>query len=48
MSKLVTLFGGASHNWMQHHMPWLAVLALVMGFEHDEPQAGDFPDEGNG
>ena len=32
-------------NWLQHHLPWLAVLSVFVGFFRDEaPFDGDFDD----
>lgn len=32
-------------NWLQHHLPWLAALSLVMGLFRDEAvPAGDLDD----
>ncbi|WP_210338813.1 hypothetical protein [Devosia rhizoryzae] len=41
MSSLFMSIGGAEPHWMQHHMPWLAVLALMFGVWRDEVDAGD-------
>lgn len=29
-------------NWMQHHMPWLAVFSLLFGVSRDETIEADF------
>ena len=39
--------GLVPHNWMQHHLPWLLVLAMLIGLFRDEP-AVDRDDELNG
>jgi hypothetical protein len=26
----------APHGWVKHHLPWLAILALVFGLIQDE------------
>ncbi len=36
MSSLFLSIGGARPNWMQHHMPWLGVLALMFGLSRDD------------
>ncbi|MDV3250080.1 hypothetical protein DevBK_01915 [Devosia sp. BK] len=43
----VSLFVGSS-TWLQHHLPWLAALALFMGLFSDEPQFDADPDDMNG
>ncbi|MFD2646937.1 hypothetical protein ACFSX5_03905 [Devosia albogilva] len=40
--------GLAPHNWMQHHLPWLVVLTMVIGLFRDEPVLSDERDELNG
>ena len=48
MSNLgASLFVGPQ-NWLQHHLPWLAVLAMLMGMLRDEPVMNSDPDEQNG
>jgi len=41
MSTLFLSIGGASPNWMQHHLPWLAMLVLVFGIARDDSTAND-------
>jgi hypothetical protein len=44
MSEQVTSILGR-RNWLQHHLPWLAALSLIMGLLRDEPaSAGDLED----
>ncbi|SFV29494.1 hypothetical protein SAMN05216456_0767 [Devosia crocina] len=33
MSKLFLSFEGASPHWLQHHLPWLAVLIVLFGLD---------------
>lgn len=41
--------GVAPHGWLQHHLPWLALLALVLGLlREDGSDIGFDPDEMNG
>jgi hypothetical protein len=41
--------GIAPHAWLQHHLPWLAVLAMVLGlFRHEDGEIGFDPDDLNG
>lgn len=39
--------GVMSHSWLQHHLPWLSLLALVLNLLQDEPRSSS-PDELNG
>lgn len=41
MSSLFLSMGGVSPNWMQHHLPWLAVLVMVFGMARDDTSAGN-------
>lgn len=41
MSSLFLSMGGVSPNWMQHHLPWLAVLVMVFGIAPDDRSAVD-------
>lgn len=41
MSNLFLNIGGARPLWMQHNLPWLAVLAIVFGVWRDEAGAAD-------
>jgi hypothetical protein len=41
-------FGVAPHGWLQHHLPWLGLFALVASLFRDEPVVGFDPDELNG
>jgi hypothetical protein len=41
MSTLFLSIGGASPNWMQHHLPWLAMLVLMFGMARDDRTAND-------
>lgn len=40
--------GIAPHSWLQHHLPWLALFALVLGLFGERPDVGFEPDELNG
>lgn len=39
MRNLFLSFGGPQPHWMQHNLPWLAVLAMVLGLVRED--AGD-------
>jgi hypothetical protein len=41
MSSLFLSIGGAEPHWMQHNLPWLAVLAMMFGLSRDEADAGE-------
>lgn len=43
MSHLFLSIGGARPQWMQHNLPWLAVLAMVLGVWRDDLEASDEP-----
>ena len=36
MSNLVLSIGGVQANWIQHHVPWMAVLVLLFGMASEE------------
>ena len=36
MRQVLLSIGVSPHHWVQHNLPWLAVLALVFGFERDD------------
>jgi len=40
--------GVVPHSWLQHHLPWLGLLALVLNLLQDEPAGRIAPDELNG
>ena len=46
MSNLFLSFGSVGPNWMQHHMPWLAVLTLLFGVSRDEAEPSDMSLDG--
>ena len=48
MNQLSAHFGVAPHSWLQHHMPWLGLLALVIGLFGEDHEIGFDPDELNG
>ncbi|WP_316355817.1 hypothetical protein [Devosia sp.] len=48
MDEFNTHDGIAPHSWLQHHLPWLALFALVLGLFGDHPELGFEPDELNG
>lgn len=35
MRNVLLSIGVSPHHWVQHNLPWLAVLALVFGFDRD-------------
>ena len=35
MREMLFNIGVPSHHWLQHNLPWLAVLALVFGLDRD-------------
>jgi hypothetical protein len=39
MRQVLLSIGVSPHHWLQHNLPWLAVLALMFGFERDEDEA---------
>lgn len=48
MSSVLLSIGVRSQNVVRHNLPWLAVLALVLGFGRDEADFRPDPDELNG
>lgn len=40
--------GIAPHAWLQHHLPWLGLLVLMLGLFGEHRENGTFPDELNG
>ena len=46
MNSLSQHIGSARANWMQYHLPWLAVLAFLFGLSRDETSARDSSDSG--
>lgn len=36
MRNVLFDIGVSPHHWLQHNLPWLAVLALVFGFDRDD------------
>ena len=40
--------GLAPHAWLQHHLPWLGLFALVLSLFRESPVAGLDADELNG
>ncbi|MHA6297321.1 hypothetical protein [Devosia sp. CAU 1758] len=36
MRQVLLSIGVSPHHWVQHNLPWLAVLALVFGFDRDD------------
>ncbi|MCR6672360.1 hypothetical protein [Devosia ginsengisoli] len=40
--------GVAPHAWLQHHLPWLGLLALMLGLFRESPDAALERDELNG
>jgi hypothetical protein len=39
MSKILADLSGFEPHWVQHNLPWLAVLAMLFGLGRDEPEA---------
>lgn len=35
MRQMLMSIGVSPDHWVQHNLPWLAVLSLVFGFERD-------------
>lgn len=49
MNHLSAHIGVAPLAWLQHHVPWLGLVALVMGlFTYDADELGYDPDDLNG
>lgn len=40
--------GVAPHSWLQHHVPWLGLVAFMLSLFRDESEIGFDPDEMNG
>lgn len=40
--------GDAPHSWLQHHVPWLGLLALMLDLFRDDTGIGFDPDDMNG
>lgn len=36
MRQVLLSIGVPPHHWVQHNLPWLAVLAMVFGFDRDD------------
>jgi len=39
---------GVVPHWLQHHLPWLTLLAMVLDLFREESEIGFDPDELNG
>ena len=48
MSEFNAHSGVAPHAWLQHHLPWLGLFALVLSLFRESPVAGLDADELNG
>ena len=48
MNQYQTQSGVTPHVWLQHHLPWLGLFALVMSLFRDDSGIGFDPDELNG
>jgi hypothetical protein len=48
MNQLDAQNGVTPHSWLQHHVPWLGLLALVLGLFRDDSEIGFDPGELNG
>lgn len=47
MRSVLLSIGGTPPNWVQHNLPWLAMLAVLLGFETEnraETRRLDFDD----
>lgn len=40
--------GVTPHVWLQHHLPWFSLFALMLGLFRDDSAIGFDPDELNG
>jgi hypothetical protein len=40
MRNVLLSVGVTSHHWVQHNLPWLAVLAIVLGLGRDDTDDG--------
>ena len=43
MSSLFLSITGPRPQWMQHNLPWLAVLAMVLGLSRDDVEVSEEP-----
>jgi hypothetical protein len=48
MSELEVHYGVAHPAWLQHHLPWLGLLAMVLNLFRDDTGIGFDPDDRNG
>lgn len=48
MDQFNAQIGVAPHAWLQHHLPWLGLLALMLGLFRESPDTGLDADELNG
>ncbi|SHF68492.1 hypothetical protein [Devosia limi] len=48
MSRQSAHIGVAPHAWLQHNMPWLGLVALLLGLFRDSDEIGFDPDDHNG
>lgn len=48
MNELHAHSGIAPHSWLQHHLPWLGLVALVLSLFRERDTFGFDPDELNG
>jgi hypothetical protein len=48
MNHLHAHHGVAPHAWLQHHLPWLGLLAMMMSLFRDDTGIGFDPDDLNG
>ncbi len=48
MSSVLLSIGVEAQNVVRHNLPWLAMLAMVLGFGRDEADFRPHPDELNG
>lgn len=48
MNLFQTHDGVAPHSWLQHHLPWLGLLAMMLGLVREDDATVFDPDELNG
>ena len=48
MDQSNTHNGVAPQAWLQHHLPWLSLFALMLGLFRDDTGIGFDPDAMNG
>lgn len=48
MEHHINHYGVAPHSWLQRHVPWLGLFALVLNLFRDDSEIGFDPDDLNG